>query len=241
MTSAFRVSGLKTPIIALALGVIPFFLFVGSSQTVTINGAVVRDEQFNFVGAILALVGLGLAARTLLSRGHKALVSKGVAGLAALVCLLQLAASLDLVRPAAWFNPDPDLPPLTYSGLSEANRNLVANIVERGDVEGVARDLRARGRSTLDLAHRHMAYADVCHDGRYRVDYDDIKQLFAVLPQEQQAEILANAEQVRRPNPAPEDCSARMTSFSMGEMVDDIHQQMDMMTILRDGYLELTR
>src|SRR5690606_7036681 len=94
MTSAFRVSGLKTPIIALALGVSPFFLFVGSSQTVTINGAVVRDEQFNFVGAILALVGLGLAARTLLSRGHKALVSKGVAGLAALVCLLQLAASL---------------------------------------------------------------------------------------------------------------------------------------------------
>lgn len=241
MTSASPLWGLKTPIVALALGVVPFFLFVGSSQSVTINGTVVRDEQFNLLGALLALVGLGLAVRTLLSRDHKALVSKAVAGLAVLVCLVQLAASFDLVRPAEWFNPDSDLPPLAYSSLSEANRNLVANIVERGDVEAVARDLKARGRSTLDFAHRHMAYADVCHDGRYRVDYDEIKELFAVLPQEQQAETLANAEEVRRPNPAPEDCSAHMTSFSMGELVDDINQQKDMMAILRDGYVELTR
>lgn len=241
MTSASPLRGLKTPIIALALGLLPFFLFVGSSQTVTVNGTVVRDEQFNFLGAILAFAGLVLAGRTFLSRGHEALASKAVAGLAALVCLVQLAASFDLVRPADWFNPDSDLPPLAYSSLSEANRNLVANIVERGDVEDVARDLRARSRSALDLAHRHMAYADVCHDARYRVDYDEIKELFAVLPQEQQAEILANAEEVRRPNPTPEDCSARMTSFSMGEMVDDINRQKDMMAILRDGYVALAR
>lgn len=241
MSSASPLSGLKTPIIALALGLVPFFLFVGSSQIVTVNGAVVRDEHFNFLGAILALAGLVLAGRTLLARGHGTLASKAVAGLAVLVCLVQLAASFGLVRPADWFNPDSDLPPLAYSSLSEANRNLVANIVERGDVEAVARDLRARGRSALDLAHRHMAYADVCHEGRYRVDYDEIKELFAVLPQEQQAEILTNAEQVRRPNPTPEECSVRMTGFSMGEMVDDINQQKDMMAILRDGYVAMTR
>lgn len=234
-------SRVKTPIIALALGLVPFFLFVGSSHTVTVNGTVVQDEQFNFVGALLAVGGLWLALRTLLRPDANAVVSKVLAGIAVVVCLLQLAASFNLVRPADWFTPDSDLPPLTYSGLSEANRDLVSNIVERGVVEDVARDLRARARSTLDMAHRHMAYADVCHEGRYRIDYDELKELFAVLPQEQQAEALARAEEVRRPAPAPEDCSARMTSYSMGELVDDIHQQKDMMAILREGYLELTR
>ncbi len=241
MTPASPLSGLKTPVIALALGVVPFFLFVGSSHTVTINGAVVRDEQFNFIGAILALVGLGLAVRTLLSRDLGALVSKTVAGLAVLVCLLQLAAAFDLVRPAEWLNPDSDLPPLTYSGLSEANRNLVANIVERGALHEVSRDLRNRASFTLDKAHQHMDYADVCHEGHYRVNYGELRELFAVLPQNEQAAILGTAEEMRRPAPTPEDCSERMTNYSMGELVDDIHQQIDMLTILRDGYLELIR
>lgn len=241
MTSASPLSGLKTPIIALALGVVPFFLFVGSSHTLTVNGAVVRDEQFNVVGAILALVGLGLALRTLLSQDTKALVSKAVAGFAVLVCLLQLAASFDLVRPADWFTPHSDLPPLTYSGLSEANRNLVANIVERGEVQEVSRDLRNRARFTLDKAHQHMDYADVCHRGRYRVNYDELRELFALLPQSEQAAILGTAEEMRQPAPTAEDCSERMTNYSMGELVDDIHQQIDMLTILRDGYLELIR
>ena len=226
---------------ALALGVVPFFLFVGTSQTVTVNGSVVRDEQINFLGAVLAIVGFGLALRVLLLRTPKALVSALAAGLALPVCLLQLATSFDLVRPADWLNPDSDLPPLLYSGLSDANRAIVANIVETGAVEDVTRDLMNRGRSTLDRAHRHMAYADVCHNSRYRIDYDEVKALFAVLPQAQQQQILANAEEVRRPNPTPDNCSARMTTYSMGELVDEINQQRDMMTILRDGYLDLTR
>lgn len=241
MRSTSALPGLKTAFLALALGVIPFFLFVGSSHTVTINGAVVRDEQFNLVGAILAIVGLGLALWTLLSQDTKAVVSKAVAGVAVLVCLLQLAASFDLVRPADWFASGSDLPPLTYSGLSEANRNLVADIVERGEVEDVVRDLRNRGSFTLDKAHQHMDYADVCHGGRYRVDYDELRELFAALPQAEQAEILGAAEEMRQPAPTAEYCSERMTNFSMGELVDDIHQQIDMLTILRDGYLELIR
>jgi len=241
MTDIISRSPIKASFIALALGVIPFFLFLGTSQTVTVNGTVVRDEQFNVLGVVLAIAGTGLALRILLSRAPKTLVSTLVAGLAIPVCLLQLAAPFDFVRPADWLNPDSDLPPLHYSGLSDANRAIVANIVESGAVENVTRDLMNRGRSTLDKAHRHMAYADACHEGRYRISYDEVKELFAVLPQEQQAEVLATAEAVRRPNPTPEDCSARMTTYSMGELVDDINQQRDMMTILRDGYQELTR
>jgi len=231
---------MRTGLIALALGILPFFLFLGTSQTVTVNGAVVRDEQFNILGVVLAIVGIGLSLRIFLSPVRRTLPNTLVTGLAVSVCLLQLAASFDLVRPANWLSPESDLPALHYSGLSEANRAIVADIVERGAVENVTRDLMNRGRSTLDMAHRHMAYADVCYDSRYRIDYDEVKAIFAVLPEAQQQEILANAEQVRRPNPAPQDCSASRTTYSMGELVDGINQQMDMMRILRDGYIDLT-
>ncbi|RDE07674.1 hypothetical protein [Pelagibacterium lacus] len=232
-------SRFKTPLIAILLGVLPYFIFVGSSQTITVNGAVVRDEQFNLLGIVLAVVGLWLAFTVLRPSAPGDVVRKALAGIAALLCLVQLAASADIIRPLDWLTPDADLPPLAYSGLSTENRNFVDGIVERGNMDDVVRDLMNRSVFTLDDAHQHMDYADICHDGRYRIDYDALVALFSVLPTAQQDEITQRAADLRRPAPTLEDCSPQRTNYAMGELVDDMNQQIDMITILRDGYVAL--
>lgn len=232
-------SRFKTPLIAILLGVLPYFIFLGSSQTVTINGTMVRDEQFNLLGIVLAVIGLWLAFTVLRPSAPKDAARKALAGIAALLCLVQFAASVGLIRPLDWLTPDSDLPSLAYDGLSAENRNLVAGVVERGDPDAIVRDLMNRSVFTLDDAHQHMDYADICHDGRYRIDYDALVALFSVLPAVQQDEITQRAADLRRPGPTLEDCSPQRTNYAMGELVDGVNQQIDMITILRDGYVAL--
>jgi hypothetical protein len=226
----------KAPVLALLLGLVPFLAFIGTSSTVTINGEVVRNEQFNLLGLTCALIGLGIVFTILRPSAPRDLPRKLLAGLAGAVCLLQLAASLSLIRPADWFAQDAGLPELAYDGLSEANRNIVASVVERGDTNEIARDFQNRATFTLDKIHEHQDYADVCHEGRYRLDPEDLADLIAVLPEARQNEIAIEAEQMRRQPPAPQDCSPARTEYAMGELVDDVHQQLDMLAILRDGY-----
>ncbi|WIY52160.1 hypothetical protein O9Z70_11880 [Devosia sp. YIM 151766] len=118
----------KTPLIAVLLGILPFFVFLGCSQTVTVNGATVRDEQINLVGMVLAVAGLGLAFTVLRPSAPRDSARKILAAVAGVLCLLQLAASLDLIRPLDWLTPDSDLPPLAYNGLSDGNRNIVGSM-----------------------------------------------------------------------------------------------------------------
>lgn len=233
-------SRFKTPLTAIVLAVAPYVLFVGSSQTVTVNGVVVRDEQINFLGVACALIGLGLVFSVFRPSAPKDGARKALAGLAGLLCLLQLAVATNLARPLDWFNPDSDLPALAYNGLSDANRNLVAGLVGRGDPEAVRRDFMARGGFLLDDARQHMDYADICHDGRYRIDYEELLGLFSVLEDSEEAEVKARAEAMRRPAPQAADCSPRRTAYAMGEIVDKIAQGRDMVAILRDGYVKLT-
>lgn len=233
-------SQLRTPLIAILLGALPFFIFLGTSQTVTINGVTVRDDQFNLLGIILAVIGLWLAFTVLRPSAPKDVTRKILAVIAVLLCLLQLAASIGLVRPMDWLDPDSDLPPLAYDELSEGNRDMVGSIVERGDSEEIARDLATRSSFALDTAHRHMDYADVCHEGRYRIDYDALVELFSVLPEAQRADIMTRAESMRRPAPGIDDCSPQRTNHAMGQLVDDFNQSMDMITILHDGYVALS-
>lgn len=230
-------SRFKTPLIAIVLGVVPFFIFLGSSQTMTVNGVTVRDEQFNLLGIALAIIGLWLALTVLRPSAPRDFPRKILAAVAVLLCLLQLATSFGFVRPLEWFAPASDLPPLAYRGLSEGNRDLVGSIVARGNRDDIARDLMNRAVFTLDDAHQHMDYADVCHDGRYRIDYDALVALFSVLPESQQDEVKTRAADLRRPAPNPEDCTPQRTNYAMGELVDTVSQQQDMLAILRDGYV----
>ena len=229
----------KNPILATLLAIAPFLIFIGGKQTVTVNGVVVRDDQFNILGILFALIGLALVVPVLRPSAPRDMARKVFAGVAGLLCLLQLAASAGLVRPLDWLNPDSDLPALAYDGLSEANRNIVANIVKRGDREAIRRDLMNRSAYMLDDARKHMDYADICHEGRYRVDYGKLADLFSVLPESDRAEVTARAEKLRRPAPKPEDCSPRRTAYAMGELVDGIGQGRDMIAVLRDGYAAL--
>lgn len=232
-------SRFKTPITALILALLPYLLFVGSSETMTVNGVVVRDEQINFLGIICALVGLGLVFSVLRPSAPRDGARKALAIIAGLLCLLQLAAAINLVRPLDWLNPESHLPALAYRGLSEGNRNIVASMVERGDIEEIRRDLMTRSSFMLDDAHQHMDYADVCHEGRYRIDYEALAGLFAVLGESDAAEVRARAESMRRPAPQAADCSPQRTAYAMGEIVDDIAQSKDMISVLRDGYVQL--
>ena len=56
---------LALPLIAIVLGLLPFVLFVGSTNTVDVNGARVREESFNLLGLILAVLGIVLAMQSI--------------------------------------------------------------------------------------------------------------------------------------------------------------------------------
>ena len=96
----------KSVIIAAALGILPYFLFLGSSSTTRINGEVVRDEQFNLLGVILAAIGISIAIKVLRTSVPGDPLRAGLAVVAALICVLQLAASFDMVRPLEWLGGD---------------------------------------------------------------------------------------------------------------------------------------
>ncbi|WP_446915563.1 hypothetical protein, partial [Klebsiella pneumoniae] len=87
----------------------------GTSETLKVNGVLVRDEQLNIGGLVLAAIGLWFAVRSFRARPDFKVA--GVAGLAAVVCALQLLVSSDFVSRdsiAGWFGVDTDLPPLQY-------------------------------------------------------------------------------------------------------------------------------
>lgn len=83
---------------ALVCAALPFAVFVGSTNRVVVNGQVVRDESFNLLGVILALVALGLALSAWRAlgdkflRGPKPLHQALIAG-TGLLALVQLARS----------------------------------------------------------------------------------------------------------------------------------------------------
>jgi hypothetical protein len=90
---------LRQPAIALLLGVLPFWLFVGASSSTTINGQVVQQSHFNVLGLVLAGIGLAMAVRLLwgdFQAKQNWLPRTGLAILAALVCLAQLGYSVGL-------------------------------------------------------------------------------------------------------------------------------------------------
>lgn len=227
-------SRLKIPLIALVLGVLPYFVFVGTSQTVDVNGVRVTDNQLNVLGIILGVVGLIAVIRFLLSREQRDLAQKVLAAIAALLCALQIAASADLVRPMGllndWLNPDSDLPALAYRGPTDGIREIAEFDLNSGDP--VIDRIVTRSSFMLDKAHEHMAYAEVCHDARYRIDYDRLVAQSAELPEQRRAEIAERAEGMRRSYPTPENCVLFQTNHSMGQLVDQIHADYDVIDIL---------
>jgi hypothetical protein len=98
--AAFRPTGKEIGAFVCAL--LPFALFVGSTNRVVINGQVVRDESFNVLGLILATVAIGLVIggfRELSSKfllGPRALHAV-LLGATGLLAVYQLAKSMALI------------------------------------------------------------------------------------------------------------------------------------------------
>ncbi len=92
---------LRRPLIALILGVLPFWVFMGSVQQTTVNGKLVQDSSFNILGLILAVAGLVMAVKMLRKDGsydeyERWLPRTLLTVVAALVCLFQIGQSAGL-------------------------------------------------------------------------------------------------------------------------------------------------
>lgn len=222
-----------TPLIALLLGVLPFFLFLGATNTTTLNGEVIADDRFNLLGLVMAIVGLVLVYRVLRPSAPNDGARKGLAAVAGLICAVQLANSADLVRiePLDWIMPDRNLPALQYAGLSEDDRIFLSS----NEPETYVWALRGRKGDIMGFARQHAAYADLCHGGRYRIDLERAEQLPDYFSDSDLAEINRRADGLE--TGAPTECTDRNSNRLMGETVDTVNRSMDLTDRLEAEYL----
>jgi ABC-type branched-subunit amino acid transport system permease subunit len=78
-------SRFSKPLIALALAIVPFFLFLGTTDMVTVNGEVVSDNRFNLGGLVMAVIGIGIVFGVLRSGAPTDLARKVLAVVAGLL------------------------------------------------------------------------------------------------------------------------------------------------------------
>ena len=150
--------------VILLLAFLPFILFFGESGSVTENGRIIQDRRINYLGVILAGIGLVLALLLIIRRSLSErldalatpLRARVMAGFLALLCAGQMAVSADLVRPrqvwidlsdklsdsmAIWRGLQPP-PPRSYAGLSPGDRSGYTGLGEEDD-EPALRELIA--------------------------------------------------------------------------------------------------
>lgn len=225
-------SRFSKPLLALAFAILPFFLFVGSTNVTTINGEVVVDSRFNVLGAVLGLAGLWIAFRAFRSPAGDGAV-KGSAAAAGILCVVQLASAVDLIRidPLDWINPDRDLPALQYSGLTEDDRIILTS----QEPEHYLWALRHHKSDIMGFARQHVAYADMCHGGRHRVDIGRAETMPGYFSEDDIEAIESRATALA--GSAPAECSTRASNRIMGEMADSVNRDMDLIDRLEAEYL----
>lgn len=226
-------SRFSKPIIALALAIIPFFLFLGTTNLVTVNGEVVSDDRFNLGGLIMAVIGLVMVFGILRPSAPKDAARKGLAVVAGILCLVQIANSVDVIRidPLDWVMPDRNLPELQYSGLADND----AIYLSAKTPEFYRQVLTREKGNVVGQARQHQAYADLCHDGRYRTDLARAEQMPDYFDADELAEIERSAS--RAVETAPTECSTTQSNRLMGQAVDELHRKMDLFDRLEAEYL----
>jgi hypothetical protein len=88
--------GVKKSIVAIVLGLIPLWVFVGSRSTTTINGEVVSSSALNILGVVLGLVALGIGLSTLF-RATSSPLGRVLAAVAAVIGAVQLLISIGVI------------------------------------------------------------------------------------------------------------------------------------------------
>lgn len=230
-------SAIRRPLLAIILGLLPLVLFMGVSNTVRVNGELVRDDQLNILGLVLAGAGLWIAMGSLRPGSPHLALRRLTAIMAVLICGAQLAASAGLFSPqrlVASLMPDAGLPPLAYDGLDEANRRIPQGILARNDPVETRRQIVNYLGSVTYNANRHMAYADRCHAGRYRINTARIEALPDFLTDDERRRLTREAAGGRVH--IPPECSPSGTRHLMGEQVDTVKRVLDFLDILIAGY-----
>ena len=226
-------SRFSKPLIALALAIIPFFLFLGTTDMVTINGEVVSDNRFNLGGLVMAIAGLVIVWGVLKPAAPKDAARKGVAVIAGLLCCVQVANSIDVVRidPLDWIMPDRNLPALQYSAL--ADNDYIYLTVKTPDA--YRRALTREKGDMVGEARTHQAYADLCHGGRYRVDLARAEQKPDYFDEGERAAVEDRGSALAAS--ATTECSITRSNRVMGEDVDKLNRAMDLFDRLEAEYL----
>lgn len=214
---------MRKPLIALILAIIPFFVFFGSESVVEVNGVVTSHSRFNILGIVLGAFAIGMALSVLRQRDASGGV-KALGGVAALVAVAQLAVASGMLRgnPLDWINPDRNLPALQYVG----GQNLDGKVPVGNDSLGEIKfQTQARVVDLIRLSRLHVAYADKCHGGRYRMDTQAALVIPDIFTDKEKADIVATTDRYKLPPPVA--CTQPETDKVMGRLVDQMNQDMD--------------
>jgi hypothetical protein len=231
------------PLGVVALGLLPFVVFVGTKSSTTINGEVVQREEVNLAGLALAIAGLILAFKVLPTPGSNRVLRSAIAGVGAVLCLVQLPLSVDLFS-------DDDPEQLSAAGeadnrygdeggeLSENNARIARDQIANNDIETAYEVVRLGLTGIVTDTRRHIAYADRCHDGESELDLADATVYPDFITPDDVTLIESDFEQMY---PAFDDigCSETNTEYYMGELVDSVEHLRLMLEVEIETYLEV--
>lgn len=233
-TPAKRWSDLRSPAIALILGIAPFWLFFGFQQRATVNGRVVQDSGLNILGLALAIAGIVMVFKVLRddgSYGHppRWLPRTVLAVLAGLVCLFQAGQSLGLYR----FDPSehartlrvrllghPEPGAVAYAGLDAAQRDSLAKRTRETD-EGRLRDdvVTVAARLRAEIVQYNL-FSIACDDGYRRFGTAGLPSFLT----EDDRRYIAQAEASTAQRWRTMRCDARIREAMSGPVIDGVHR-----------------
>lgn len=235
-----RLKGIRYPLIALMLGLLPFWLFVGTSQTKTYNGTLIESSRFNVLGCVFGLIGLVMAVKVIFKRGPSDQYrwpATAVSALAVIVCLVQLGDASELfkiddikrfaTRTIGW----PALPVARIKGPDAAAETDIRDMADHLDQDrlrmSIANTLAFLNGATV----RRNAYSARCYTELDKGELAPLPPYLTPADQKLTGDYIDAMGQ--RPVPA---CSAAGTEENISDLGDEIAEHAAELKILQDTY-----
>lgn len=229
-------STLRTPLIALALSILPFWLFVGARETKTYNGETIEFSHFNVVGLVIAVAGLIMAGRWLAQRNTaspRPAAAFVLAAAAVLLSLVQIGETTELftlgdakrlaTRKIGW----PPLPASGFAGLAPDEEAQLRETAAASTTDALASRIAQDLAMTNGRIIRHNAYGAKCYGGL------DERELVPVPPAVGAAERKTYDDYIDAMRSQPVTiCSDANTDRYMGELADTIGEDVARLQVL---------
>lgn len=242
---------LRRPLFALLLGMLPFWLFLGTTQQASVNGIKVQDSSFNILGLVLAIAGLVMAVKMLKNDGSYGEPSRWWARsvlciAAALLCVFQIGQSAGLYNvnvgqsiqelQARLFGPSEPRP---QSLANELDKEMRARTEQRA---ATVSQVLLQDDITTSLARIHAngtlynLYAEKCNNPGKRFVLDEIPALL----NEQDKTYIANAQKLAARNASDRfDCQgAQMRDFMTNWLAGDVLRDRANLAVQTAAYRE---